>query len=287
MEPGITVVINTLNEEKNLPFALRSVQPWADEIIVVDMHSQDRTVEIARSFGAKIHLHPGPGFDYAPRAFALKQAGSEWIMVLDADELVPVDLSRDLRRLADSGEADVVLIPRVNYLLGAALRETGWGPAQDPQPRFFRNGFVIGSSQAHRDFEPVPNARIKKLSYSGQNAIIHFNYVDSSQFIDKLNRYTSIEARQAFDRGQRVPPWRAARQGIREFLSRYLRAHGFRDGWRGFYLSAFMSFYRIAFAVKLQELHAVGPREDVEALYRQEAERILAVYSDLAPPHSR
>ena len=287
MARTISVIINTLNEEKNLPFALRSVRPWADEIIVVDMHSQDRTVEVARSFGAKIHLHPGPGFDYAPRAFALQQAGSEWVMVLDADELVPAELSRDLRRLADSGEVDVTLVPRVNYLLGAPLRFTGWGAAQDPQMRFFRNGYVIGSSQAHQDFKPLENARIKVLPYSGQNAIIHFNYVDSSQFIDKLNRYTTIEARQAFDRGQRIPPWRAARLGVKEFLYRYLSAKGFRDGWRGFYLSTFMAFYRIAVAVKLQELHAVGPREDVEALYRQEAERILAAYSDLPLPHPR
>ncbi len=77
------------------------------------------------SFGAKVHLHPGPGFQYAPRAFALKQASSEWVLVIDADELIPVALSRDLRRMADSGEADVALLPRVNYLLGAALGYTG------------------------------------------------------------------------------------------------------------------------------------------------------------------
>jgi len=287
MRPRISAVINTLNEEKNLPFALRSLQTWVDEIIVVDMHSNDRTADVARSFGAKVYLHRGPGFDYAPRAFALGQAKTEWVLVLDADELVPVNLSRDLRQLADSGEIDVALIPRVNYLLGAALRETGWGPAQDPQMRFFRNGFVIGTSQAHQDFKPVENARIKVLSYSGHNAIIHFNYVDSAQFIDKLNRYTTIEARQAFERGQRTKPLGAALSGAREFAFRYIKAKGFRDGWRGFYLSFFMAFYRIAVAVKLQELHSVGPREDVEALYRQEAERILAPYCDTSPSDPR
>ncbi len=287
MEPRIAVVINTLNEEKNLPFALRSVRPWADEIVVVDMQSQDRTVEIARSFGAKVCLHPGPGFNYAPRAFALQQTSSEWVLVLDADELIPLALSRDLRHLTESGEIDVVLIPRVNYLLGAALRYTGWGPTQDPQMRFFRNGFVIGSSQAHQDFKPIEGARLKVLAYSGHNAIIHFNYVDSSQFIDKLNSYTSIEARQAFERGDRITPWRATCIGVKEFLVRYLKAQGFRDGWRGLYLSCFMVFYRIAAAAKLQQLHSAGLRGDIEALYRQEAERILEAYSDTRPPDPR
>jgi glycosyltransferase involved in cell wall biosynthesis len=286
MKTSISVVINTLNEEKNLPSALRSVQPWADEIIVVDMQSEDRTVEIARSFGARVCLHPGPGFEYAPRAFALKQANSEWVMVLDADELIPVALSRDLKRLADSGEADVVLIPRINYLLGAPLRYSGWGPAQDHQMRFFRNGCVVGSSMAHGDFTAVEGARIKVLPFSGDNAIIHFNYVDSFHFIEKLNRYTSIEAKQAFERGEQITPLRAAVTGLREFLSRYLRAQGFRDGWRGFYLSVFMLFYRIAALAKLQELRTVGPRDAVEARYRQEAEKILEPYGKLDPPEA-
>jgi glycosyltransferase involved in cell wall biosynthesis len=278
MKSRISVVINTLNEEKNLPFALRSVQPWVDEIIVVDMHSEDRTVEIARGFGATVHLHPGPGFQYAPRAVALQQATSEWVLVLDADELIPIALSRDLQQLADSKEADVVLIPRINYLLGAPLRYSGWGPAQDHQMRFFRNGFVVGSSMAHRDFTPVEGARIKVLPFSGHNAIIHFNYVDSFHFIEKLNRYTSIEAKQAFEGGEQVTSLRAAFTGLREFLMRYLRAQGFRDGWRGFYLCAFMVFYRVAAAAKLQELRTAGPHDVIEARYRQEAEKILGPY---------
>lgn len=282
MKPRISAIINTLNEEKNLPFALRSVQPWVDEIVVVDMHSNDRTVDIALSFGAKVHLHPGPGFQYAPRAFALKQASSEWVLVIDADELIPVALSRDLRRMADSGEADVALLPRVNYLLGAALGYTGWGATQDTQMRFFRNGFVIGSCAAHCDFKPVEGARLKVLSYRGDNAIVHFNYVDLSHFIEKMNTYTSIEAMQALEKGR--SPLRPLAQAAKEFLKRYLKNLGFLDGWRGFYLSLFMVFYRIATAAKLQELKAVGPRERIESRYRQEAEEILRAYGESPPP---
>lgn len=284
MKPRISAVINTLNEEKNLPFALRSVQPWVDEIVVVDMYSTDRTVEIAREFGAQVHLHRGPGFNYAPRAFAVNQASSEWILVVDADELIPVALSRDLRCMADSGEADVVHVPRINYLLGAVVRNTGWGPMQDIRPCFFRKGFVVASSLAHQDFKPVEGARVKVLSYRGNNAIVHFNYLDSSHFIDKLNRYTSIEAMQALGKRKHRSHLEALARAAKEFLSRYVRHRGFRDGWRGFYLSLFMTFYHIAIAAKLQELEALGPRERIESRYRQEAEEVLKAYGE---PQSR
>ncbi|PYU89881.1 MAG: glycosyltransferase family 2 protein, partial [Acidobacteria bacterium] len=116
MGPRISVVVNTLNEEKNLPYALRSVRSWVDEIVVVDMHSQDRTVEIAREYGAKVYSHEPMGFVEPARAFAVAQAGGDWILILDADEVVPLLLSRRLREIARRDEADVVTLPRLNYL---------------------------------------------------------------------------------------------------------------------------------------------------------------------------
>jgi glycosyltransferase involved in cell wall biosynthesis len=83
------VVINTLNEERRLPYALRSVQDWVDEIVVVDMHSDDKTVEIAEAFGARIFTHERVGYADPARAFAFARATGDWILILDADELVP------------------------------------------------------------------------------------------------------------------------------------------------------------------------------------------------------
>jgi len=287
MESRISVVVNTLNEEKNLANALRSVRTWADEIVVVDMHSTDRTAEVAREFGAKVVLHEGPGFHYAPRAFAVQQASCDWIMVLDADELVPVALGCELRNIAQSAKADVVVLPRENYLLGVRMNHTGWGPSQDGQTRFFRKGSVIASSIAHQDFVPVPAARVLKLPYNGHNAIVHFNYLDAAQFLEKLNRYTSIEARQARDRGERVTPWRALVRSAREFYARFISSRGYRDGWRGFYLSCFMAFYRLAACAKLEELEKSGPRESVEAEYRQAAERVLNEHEKARAPETK
>ena len=85
----ISVVINTLNEERRLPYALRSVQDWVDEIVVVDTHSDDKTVEIAEEFGARIFTHERVGYADPARAFAFARATGDWILILDADELVP------------------------------------------------------------------------------------------------------------------------------------------------------------------------------------------------------
>lgn len=278
MNGRISVVINTFNEEQNLPFALRSVNTWADEIVVVDMHSDDRTVEIARQFGAKVYLHAGPGFNYAPREYAIAQASEAWIFVLDADELVPVALSKSLREIASSDAADLVMVPRLNYLLGVPIRHTRWGPNQDMQLRFFKKGMVLASSIAHRDFRPKAGAKVLRIAFDGQNAIVHFNYLDSADFIERLNRYTSIEAQQALERGERSNRIKAIVHSTLEFGNRFVRGQGYRDGWRGFYLSLFMVFYRITVYAKLMEYQATGGRKVIDSGYRKEAEQVLRSY---------
>ena len=102
MTQRISVVINTWNEEQNLPWSLGSVRSWADEIVVVDMHSQDRTREIAESFGAKVYLHEWLGFADPARAFAIAQATCDFVLLLDADEMIPKPLSRELQRIANA-----------------------------------------------------------------------------------------------------------------------------------------------------------------------------------------
>jgi (heptosyl)LPS beta-1,4-glucosyltransferase len=280
---SISVAINTLNEEQNLPFALRSVRTWADQIVVVDMHSSDRTREIASELGAEVYLHEPLGFADPARAFAIEKCRSEWILILDADELIPQKLSQTLLSLAATSQDDIVSIPRVNYMLGERLNYTGWGPASDHLPRFFRRGKLQTNATIHNFFVPAPGARTVKLPFEEGNAIVHFNYVDLAQFIDKLNRYTTIEAEQAAERGERPAPRAAALRATREFVRRYVRLGGYRDGWRGFYLSLAMAFYRIAASGKLQERNAVGTREAVLRRYAQEAEAILAGYGGTTP----
>jgi|SRR5579875_219065 len=281
MEPRISAVINTFNEEKNLPYALRSVQTWVDEIIVIDMHSTDRTVEIAREFGAKVYFHEPTGFVEPARNFAISKSSGDWIMVLDADEIIPEPLSRKLKEVAQDKEGvDAVRLARLNYLFGSPMGYTGWGPCQDNKNlRFFKRGRVNANATIHDLLKPAPGAHIIEIPYQDGCAIIHFNHVDISQFIEKLNRYTTIEAQQAMKRGEKSNSFRALCRAAVAFWIRYIGWQGFREGWRGFYLCMFMAFYRLVTTAKLTELRTIGARADVEKIYCREADRILADYT--------
>lgn len=274
----VSVVINTLNEERNLPLALRSVHAWADEIVVCDMHSEDRTVAIAKEYGAKVCLHERMGFADPARAYAIAQARHDWVLVLDADELIPKAMSEVIARLVAADEADVYRIPRLNYLLGAPLRYLGWGPDQDAQLRLFKRSSVNVTPDIHSFFHARPGAREQRLRYREGEAIVHFNYIDLSHFIEKLNRYATIEAKQAFARGERASVRKAVTSSLREWGSRYLRNGGTREGWRGLYLTAMMSMYRVAIQGKLTELETGNDEAAVKRRYAAEAERYLDEY---------
>ncbi len=287
MAPRVSVVVNTLNEEANLPWALRSVSPWADEIIVVDMHSDDNTAQIARDFGAKVFFHERTTAVDGARAFAIEQATGDWVLLLDADELVPAALSKVLLDIAGQDQADVVKIPWLNYLLGSPLLHTGWGPRQDQHTRFFKPDFLRATDSIHNFLAPVPTARVAELPYVPGHAVVHFNYVDVSHFLEKLNRYTCVEAVQAFKRGERSTLVGTVLNSSKEFFRRYVRSQGYRDGWRGFYLSLIMAFYRVITDAKMKELEMLGSREAVLASNRTQASEVIATYSGVTDPGSR
>lgn len=278
MKSGISVVINTLNEERNLPNALGSVIAWADDIVVVDMHSEDRTCDIAREFGARVFMHERiRDFDQA-RQFAIDQAMCEWVLILDADEMVVPALSQSLRNIATTNEADVVVIPRLNYDLGMPMMHAGSGPDQDCQMRFFRQGRLSIGSKIHAFLQPMPDARLKKLRYKDGGYLAHFGFLDTTKFIEKLVRYTGIEAAQAFEQGIRTSSiemlWRASKA----FFSRYLVYGGFRDGWRGLNMSLYLAGYRIMTHAKLRQLQEVGDIDQVKATCQELADSIIRQY---------
>lgn len=305
-EPRISVIVNTYNEERNLPYALRSVRGWTDEIVVVDMHSEDRTVAVAREFGAQVYLHERVGFADPARAFAIAQTTGEWVLILDADELIPPALSEKIREIVRDDAADVVNFPREEYFFGAPLRETGWGPHQSLHTRFFKRGMLHANAAIHDFLKPMVGARVLDLPYTPGAAMIHFAYLDLTQYMDKLNRYTGIEVRQSAARGtaHETPAW--VERDMRPYppllalfrgrtgpgwallysafvaLSRYVKNRGYRDGWRGAYVSLLTGAYFLVAYAKLTEREAVGTRADVEARYRDEAERILRPYGDAA-----
>ena len=278
MTHRISVVMNTWNEEHNLPWSLGSVQSWADEIVVVDMHSTDRTREVAESFGAKVFLHEWLGFADPARAFAIAQSQGDFVLLLDADEMIPEPLSRALRTLADEGQYDIANIARSNYMMGEKLEHTGWGARQDRHLRFFRRGSLNTSATIHNFLHPTEGARVHQVPADPELCIVHFNYNDVSQFIEKLNRYTTVEAQQAKERGQHETGWGTTRKVIKELFRRYVVKGGYRDGWRGVYLSLLMALYRVGTAAKLAELNAGMGGEGARKRYQQIAEELLRAY---------
>lgn len=284
MTPSISVVFIVLNEEKHLPSALRSVEQWAGEIVVVDMHSDDRTVEIAQQYGAKVFYHERiAAFDGA-RDYAVRCACGDWILMLDADELVPKCLSDKLMKTASNASAEIYLIPRANYFNGDLIRFAGWGAQQDQQMRFFKKGSLSLDATIHNFMHPRSGARLESLPYEDGAAIQHFSYTDISQFYEKLNRYTSVEAQQARERGEKPSLFKAIIHSLREFVARYIKKQGFRDGWRGLHLSLLYMIYRWTVYAKLRELYATGGHQKIVEKYQDVANAIIAEYGKIRQP---
>jgi len=274
----ISVIINTFNEEKRLGFALRSVKQWADEMIVVDQQSTDRTAEIARDLGARVILHRGNGKPYPPREFAVQQGSGEWILMLDADEVVPVQLADELRRISSLPDVAIALVPRLNCWFGRPIMYSGCDPDRDACPRFFKRGHIVASSEAHKDFSIPSGMCALRIPYAPGKALVHFTYVNTEAVLARANRYSTLEAQQLYRDGAEAKLTRTFYSATKEFLWRYLKCRGYRDGWRGLYISLLSAFYRLSCYAKLHELRAAGWAHEIEALYAAEALKIILQY---------
>lgn len=246
----ISALINTLNEEKNIENCLKSLISWVDEIIIVDMYSDDKTIEIAKKYTDKIFFFERMGYADPARAFALDKASNEWIIVLDADEIIPKNLSEYLISFAKKNEYDATWIPRRNFMFGREIKYTGWGALQDKQMRFFKKHVMNYGSEVHNFVNVDPNAKVYSID-SVDFSIIHFNYTDITHFIGKLDRYTTIEAKQLYNSGYKTTKVQMLLVFYKEFLSRYFKSKGFKDGIYGLYLSFLMGLYKITTLIKL------------------------------------
>ena len=278
--PKISVIINTLNEEENLPFALRSVYEWADEIIVVDMYSEDKTVEIAKQYGAKVYFHDRvPAFDIA-RKLAIEKATNEYVFLLDADEIVTKHLSLTLLYIAEKNIADIVYVPRINYMFGEIMWHASLGPNEDSQLRLFKKDKVNICDTIHGFINVVPDSKTHHLKYNNDEiAIIHFTVPGISGFLKKFDRYGSVEAEQ-FIKNNNYNPDSMIKSAFREFFIIYIEKNGFKDGWRGVFWALNLSFSKIVRFIKMEEIK--GNLGEVKILnkYHEIADNYLKSYKD-------
>lgn len=274
MNPGITGIIHTRNEERNIAQAIRSLDGLADEVLVADMHSTDRTVEIAESLGARVIQVPEFGYVEPARPIALEAAEHDWIITIDADEIVPPPLVARLRDISRTADVDVVETSRLTFILGEPMNGTGWGLASERHFRFFRRGSLLLAEGIHDVPRVAEQAVIERLPATPELAIWHFNYTDWAHFLGKLNRYTTIEAESMLARGERPSRGRMVRQVFHELLRRFFRRNALGDGYRGAVLTVLMMLYRIMSYAKARQIMEVGREDDILARYAAVADRV-------------
>ena len=240
MGKTLSVAIITRNEEVNLPRTLGSVH-WANEIVVVDCGSTDGTVELAWRFGAKVIQQDWLGFGQQ-KNFAIERCTGEWILSLDADEEVSETLAQEIERLlAGTPAVDAYYLPRRNLFLGRWVRYGGYYP--DQKLRLFRKGTARFEESAVHE----------TVQYSGSTRtlhgdLIHHAYPTLENYIEHMNRYSTLGATQAAAKGktsQSLPTffWNALLNPIATFFYNYILRLGFLDGREGLLLHLYHSGY--------------------------------------------
>ncbi len=244
--PQVSVTIITLNEAEHIGAAIDSVR-WADEIIVVDALSTDRTAEIAREKGVRLEVRAWPGYA-AQKNAAAALASHDWILSLDADERVPQELAEEIQALlASNPDAHGYRIPRVTFHLGRWIRTTDFYP--DYQTRLYDRRHARWQGRLVHESVQVDGSR-------GQlrHDIQHLSFRDLTDQIERINHYSSLSARQMHDAGVRSSGWHMLVHPPAAFLRNYILRRGFMDGTVGLTISLVNSYGVFLKFAKLWEI---------------------------------
>jgi glycosyltransferase involved in cell wall biosynthesis len=245
----ISLVINTLNEGFNIADCISSASKWVDEVIVCDMHSDDRTVEIAKSFQAKIVYHERTGFVEPARYYAISQASHEWVLVLDADEKLTDKLGEKLREIASENKVDAVSFASLFNYFGGYARHGGF--FNNNWTRFFRKQIYLNTYSAdelavHQNFNALYGLdKNRKQTLSMEYYILHNAYPSIEKYVVKtIDFYARLEAKQKFERREKFSTVKMMYDFVKTFLMSYVVRRGFLDGVRGIILCLYYSVYR-------------------------------------------
>ncbi|HEX8288476.1 MAG TPA: glycosyltransferase family 2 protein [Pyrinomonadaceae bacterium] len=236
----ISAVIIAYNEEEKIAEAINSVK-WADEIIVVDSESADRTREIAESGGAKVLIQKWLGFS-GQKQFAADVAQNDWIFSLDADERVSEELKEkilQIKSLPEEKLADGYRISRLTFYMDRPIRYSGWYP--DWQLRFFnRKKGKWKDVLIHESVQMRENARIEKLKAD----ILHYSVESVAHHHQMIGeRYAPLAARQMFERGRKTSVSQIVFAGFSAFFRTFVIKLGFLDGLAGFCIARFAAHH--------------------------------------------
>jgi glycosyltransferase involved in cell wall biosynthesis len=253
--PRVTVTIITKNEAAHIAAAIDSAA-WADEVIVVDSDSTDDTVSIANAKGVRVESRTWTGW-VDQKNFAASLSSNDWIFSLDADERVSPALSHEIRGvLIDAPRHAAYKVPRVTFHLGRWIRTTDFYP--DYQTRLYdRRAARWAGHYVHESV--AVDGPVGMLSQE----LEHYSYVDLRDHLDRINQYSTLAARQMYERGRRASAFDLAVQGPAAFLRNYVLRRGVLDGSVGLVLSivnAYSVFLKFAKLWELQRAVAADAR---------------------------
>jgi len=244
----LSVVIATRDEEKNIGKCMESVK-WADEIVIVDDVSADRTVEICKGYTNKIFINDSKEDFHKNKNLGIEKASKDWILSIDADERITEKLSEEIKNAIQDKERIGYYISRKNYFLGKWIRGCGWYP--DYIIRLFRKGVTEWPLEIH----DVPSIKDKsKVGYLN-NSLIHMSYTSIEQYIKKFAQYTTKLAKEEHEKGTRITKvnflFLFLIKPLYWFCRKYFLMHGYAQGFRGFFISVasastiFMSYAKL------------------------------------------
>lgn len=240
----ISVTVITKDEERNISDCLKSVA-WADEIIVVDSESTDRTIELAKQFTDKIFIRKWEG--YVPqKRYALGLAANEWVLSLDADERITPELKEEILNLSP-GDLFGFKIRRKNFLMNKEITSCGW--EKDYQLRLFKKDKTdLNERLVHEKF--VAEGKIGTL----KNPMLHFTFSSFEEYLSKINIYTSLKAQELFKKKKKVGGWTIFSHTVSAFFAFFIIRRGFKDGIYGLIISLLHSVSTMMNYIKLWEL---------------------------------
>jgi len=242
----ISIAIATFNEEENIGKCLGAVKNWVDEIVVVDGSSTDKTREIAKKFGAQVIKTTNKPIFHINKNIAIKACHGDWILQLDADEIVPPELRDEILSVVKQepkvGQPVAYWLKRRNYFLGRYLKKGGQYP--DPVIRFFRKGkAILPAKDVHEQM--TVNGEVGWL----KNELDHWATPKFSRYWLRERRYSTLQANFWFKEKLPINLWTFLKYVFwlpkKTFFMIFIRHKGFMDGWQGFVFAFFSGFHFI------------------------------------------
>ena len=245
----LSAVIITFNEERNIGRCLENIRDLADEIIVVDSFSEDNTEKICGQFPVKFIKNPFEG-NIKQQSFACSQASHEYILSLDADEILSEELKQNIRRIKENGFGrDAYVMNRCTNFCGHWIKHGMWYP--DKKLRLYRSekGYW-GGTEPHGLIIMKPNSSMDHI----KGDILHYSYNTLEEVIIRNNKYTNIMARTMLNQGKKATWVNLAISPLLAFLSGYIFKLGFLDGTDGFFIASSVAYQTMTKYAKLLKL---------------------------------